>query len=269
VNVYVNWRQWARPRKAVNWIDMAVQIPLAVRAATRIITLSEASKELICRMLHVEQQRIAVVAGAPDPFFDESPSKAEAAEATALTGGRPYVLFVGIISPQKNLETLVRAFAKSALGGEDVALVLAGSDREGEGTALKRLAAATGAGGQLVLTGFVSKPVLRALYHRAEAVVMPSHGEGFGLPLVEAMASGAPVLAANRQSLPEVAGDAGVLFEPDDVDDLARLLRRVHQDPAFRRDLVERGHKRRHVYSWKAAAEATARIYDEVASIRR
>jgi glycosyltransferase involved in cell wall biosynthesis len=114
----------------------------------------------------------------------------------------------------------------------------------------------------------VSRPLLRALYRQALAVVLPSHGEGFGLPLVEAMASGAPVLAANRQSLPEVVADAGCLFEPDDVKGLADLLSRMGADPGFRSDLVGRGRARRQLFSWTSAAEATAAIYEEVVGRR-
>ena len=180
------------------------------------------------------------------------------------------MLFVGILSPQKNLGLLVRAFARSGLGKDGVSVVLAGSDREGEGAALTRLAASLGIAESLNVTGYVSKAQLRALYHRADAVVLPSHGEGFGLPLVEAMAGGAPVLAARAQSLPEVVGEGGELFPPDDVEALASLLRRVHDDARFRADLVRRGRMRRSDFSWKPAAKATAAVYEEaVASTRR
>src|SRR2546428_13001810 len=94
------------------------------------------------------------------------------------------------------------------------------------------------------MPGFVSREILRALYHEALCVVLASHGEGFGLPLVEAMACGAPVIAANRQSLPEVVGDPGVWSEPRDVDALASALRRTHQEPGFRPGLTERGRPR-------------------------
>lgn len=263
LNMYLNWRKWIRAG-LLNWADLAVQTPLAVRAADHIVTDSQFSKDSICRILHVDPDRVAAIPLAPDPFFDEEPAADESGEARALTGGAPFVLFVGVLSPQKNLGMLIKAFAASSLPRAGARLVLAGSDR-GYGAALRAVGAASGVSDQVQLSGFVSRPLLRALYQQALVVVLPSHGEGFGLPLVEAMASGAPILAANRQSIPEVVGDAGCLFEPEDVTALAGLLTRISSDSAFRSELVRRGHTRRRRFSWRLAAEATAAIYEEVA----
>src|SRR5439155_25306041 len=115
--------------------------------------------------------------------------------------------------------------------------------RGGYGDTLRAVARESGVEDGVLMPGFVSREILLALYHESLCVVLASHGEGFGLPLVEAMACGAPVLAANRQSLPEVVGDAGVLFEPHDVDELARALTRVHEEPGFRSELINRGRK--------------------------
>ena len=267
LNMYLNWANWLRSKRLLNWADMALQTPLAVRAADRIITDSQFSKDSICRILRVDPDRVAAIPLAPDAFFDDEPSTAEIDEARATTAGAPFVLYVGVLSPQKNLGMLIRAFAASSLPRAGARLVLAGTDR-GHGAALRAESGASGVSGQVQLAGFVSRPLLRALYHQALVVVLPSHGEGFGLPLVEAMASGAPVLAANRQSLPEVVGDAGCLFEPDDVRGLADLLSQMSADRAFRSDLVRRGRARRQHFSWTSAAEATAAIYEEVVSRR-
>jgi glycosyltransferase involved in cell wall biosynthesis len=268
LNIYLNWRHWLRSKRVLNWADMALQTPLAVRAADRIITDSQFSKDSICRLLRVAPEKVAAIPLAPDPFFDDEPAADENAEARVATAGAPFILYVGVLSPQKNLGTLIRAFAASSLPRSGAHLVLAGTDR-GHGGTLRVEATASGVSDQVQLLGFVSRPLLRALYHRALGVVLPSHGEGFGLPLVEAMASGVPVLAANRQSLPEVVGDAGCLFEPDDVSGLAGLLSRMSEDPAFRTDLVRRGRARRQRFSWSAAAAATAAIYEEAAARRR
>jgi glycosyltransferase involved in cell wall biosynthesis len=268
LNVYLNWRNWFRSRRIVNWADMAVQTPLAARAADAIITDSLFSKDSICRILHVPAERVVSIPLAPDAYFDEQPSPQECAEAETLIGGGPYVLYVGVLSPQKNLGTLIRAFAASTLSAEAANLVLAGADRSQHAETLRSIAASAGVSAHLRLPGFVSRPVLRALYHGALAVVLPSHGEGFGLPLVEAMAAGAPVVAARRQSLPEVVGDAGCLFEPDDVQGLAQLLSRLGSNSSFRQDLIGRGHVRRQEFSWKAAADATAGVYEQVAGAK-
>jgi glycosyltransferase involved in cell wall biosynthesis len=264
LNIYLNWRNWIRSRRLLRWADMALQTPLSARAADRIITDSEFSKDSICRLLHVAPQKVAAIPLAPDPFFDAEPSADEIDEARTLAAGAPFILYVGVLSPQKNLGTLIKAFAASSLPAAGARLLLAGSD-SGHGSALRAEAVASGVSGQVQFPGFVSRPLLRALYHQALVAVLPSVGEGFGLPLVEAMASGAPVLAANRQSLPEVVGDAGCLFEPNDVSGLAGLLNHISTDEAFRADLVRRGRARRQRFSWRSAALATAAIYEEVA----
>jgi glycosyltransferase involved in cell wall biosynthesis len=268
LNIYLTWRNWIRPKSVLSWMDIALQTPLAARAADRIITDSQFSKDSICRILRVAPDKVAAIPLAPDAFFDQPPAPSEIEEARALTAGAPFVLHVGVLSPQKNLATLIKAFAASDLAREGARLVLAGPDR-GHGPALRATAASSGVAGQVQLPGFVSRPLLRALYHEALVVVMPSHGEGFGLPLVEAMASGAPILAANRQSLPEVVGDAGCLFEPEDVAALAGLLTRIRSDSTFRAELIRRGRARRQRFSWRSAAEATAAIYEEVSKRRR
>jgi len=263
VNMFQNWRAWMAGPKVLQWADLVVQSPLAARAAERVITDSQFSKRAICRLLRIPESKVDVIPLAPDPFFDEPVRDEEREEARAITGGEPFVLFVGVVAPQKNLAMLIRAFAMSGLGASGVRLVLAGLDNTGHGEELKAVAAAEGVGDRVVLPGFVSSVALRALYHEAMAVVLPSHGEGFGLPLVEAMACGAPVLAASSQALPEIVGDAGCLFDANDAGELAGLLKRLHEDDAFRLELRRRGLARRKQFSWRATAEATVATYEE------
>ncbi len=264
LNVYLSWRSWMRARKVLQWADMAVQIPIAARAADRIIAVSQFSKDSIRNVLHIDPARIVMIPNAPDPYFDELPSQVELDEAAEVARGSHFVLFVGILSPQKNLDMLIRAFAASGLHRDDYRLVLAGSDREGEGVNLRRIAHQAGVEDRLVMPGFVSNGILRALYHLALCVVLPSRGEGFGLPLVEAMACGAPVVAANAQALPEVIDGAGVLVDLEDVSGMARQLERISKDAAFRDELIRMGRQRRRAFSWRGAAESTAVVYEQV-----
>ncbi|TMF81331.1 MAG: glycosyltransferase family 4 protein [Chloroflexi bacterium] len=268
LNMYMNWRSWMRPRTLTSWADLALETPLAAASSDRIVTDSEFSKAAICRLLRVTQEKVVVVPLAPDDFFDQAPSVGDLAAARKLTGVGEFVLSVGVLAPQKNLQTVIRAFAASGINARGARLLLAGSDRAGYANTLRAVARESGVEDGVLMPGFVSREILRALYHEALCVVLASHGEGFGLPLVEAMACGAPVIAANRQSLPEVVGDAGVLFEPSDVDALASALRRMHEEPGFRSELSERGRRRRAQFSWRAAAEATAAIYEELATRR-
>lgn len=269
LNVYAQARSWLRAPTALKWLDLAVQTPFSLRSADRVITDSESSRVQIRRHIRLPQGRVTVIPLGADPFFDEAPASDETSEAQALTGGRPFVLSVGILSPIKNLLMLMHAFAASRLAAAGVRLMLAGSDRAAYAVTLGRTAHALGIGNLLDMPGFVSQPMLRALYHCALGYVLPSFGEGFGLPLVECMACGTPILAANRQAIPEVLGNAGYLFEPDDVEGLAKLLNRLAEDNEFRNDLAARARRGRDRFSWRRTAEATAAVYEEVVSARR
>jgi glycosyltransferase involved in cell wall biosynthesis len=182
-----------------------------------------------------------------------------------ITADKPFVLFVGVLSPQKNLRRLLLAFAQSSLPAEGINLVLAGRDESGYGAVLRRLARRLNVDSLLKLPGYVPRSTLRGLYAGALCLVLPSHGEGFGLPVVEAMALGAPILAANRQAIPEVIGEGGLLFDPTDSAALATLLNRVWLDAPLRRDLSERARLRRKDFSWEKTAALTADVYREAA----
>jgi len=269
MNVYTHAREWLRGRTVLRWIDLALQTPLSVRAADRVITDSEFSRAEIERHLRSAKGKVSVIPLAADPYFREEPSPADREAATAIAHGKPYVLSVGILSPMKNLGTLLHAFATSALPKGGVRLVLAGSDREGYGANLREQARALGVGDSVDFTGFVPDSTLRALYWSALCLVLPSHGEGFGLPLVEGMAAGAPILAADRQSIPEVLGAAGRLFDPADVAGLAGLLDRIASEPGFRKEMAAAAAESRDRYSWVRTAEQTAVVYEEVLAARR
>ena len=265
LNIYVHWRSWMRLNKVLNWADMALQTPLAMNVAHRIVTDSRFSRDSICTLMHVDPDKVVVIPLAPDPFFDGAATAADEAQVRALTSGAPFILSVGFLSPVKNLGLLIKAFAASGLAGSGAILVLAGSDQEGHADVLRATAMACGVSDQVLLPGFVSRELLRTLYRMCLVTVLPSYAEGFGLPAVEAMACGAPILAANRQSLPEVVGSAGLLFEPDDVAALAGLLRRMATDPELRLEIVRKVLARRALFSWKTAAENTANVYEAAA----
>lgn len=269
LNVYAQARIWLRAPTAWKWLDLALETPFSLYSADRVITPSEFSRMQISRHIRLPHGRVTVIPLAADPFFDEAPSSEEISAAQALTGGKPFVLFVGILSPFKNQLMLMRAFAASRLATAGVRLMLAGSDREAYAMTLRRTARALGIADLVDMPGFVSRGALRALYHRALGYVLPSLGEGFGLPLVECMACGTPILAANRQAIPEVLADAGSLFEPDDVEGLAKLLNRLAEDDEFRNDLAARARQGHNRFSWRRTAEATAEVYEEVVSARR
>ena len=174
---------------------------------------------------------------------------------------KPYFLYVGNAYPHKNLETLLVAFRRLRDEKLEARLVLVGkSDYFHE--RIRAEAARLGLEKDVIFWGFAPDRELAELYRRARAYVFPSLLEGFGLPPLEAMRYGIPVAAAGNSCLPEVLGDAAAYFEPTDVADMARVMRRVFEDEALRRNLGEKGPRRVANFSWRRCAEETLKVYD-------
>ncbi|TAJ09013.1 MAG: glycosyltransferase family 1 protein [Nitrospirae bacterium] len=223
------------------------------------MTDSRCSQRDIVERLGVPAARITVVCpGVELERFRPAP--------VLQTGGgadRPYVLCVAGADPTKNVESLVEAFSRlpGALR-EGYDLVLAGDFRRR--LDLHELVRQTGIERQTVFTGVVSDERLIDLYQRASLFVFPSRYEGFGLPVLEAMACGCPVISSSASSLPEVAGDAAILVEPSDVDGFTRQMERVLTDRALWTDLRERGLARAVQFSWDRTARETVAVYRRV-----
>ena len=234
--------------------------PLAARQARRIITLSRHSARDIARLLRVPLDKIAVVPAAPRDVFHRAPDPRAVADVQRRYGR--FLLCVGVLAPQKNLERVLRAFAQVRDGATQ--LVLAGRPAGAYADVILRpLARELDVERRVVFADAPDDETLRTLYHAAVALVYPSLGEGFGLPLVEAMACGCPVLTSNVSSLPEVAGDAALLVDPRDVAAVAGALERLLDAPALRADLVARGRARAALFTWDEAARQTLWCYDE------
>ncbi len=174
----------------------------------------------------------------------------------------PYILAVGTIEPRKNLVRLVQAYRRLAEQGLPQSLVLIGDD--GWGADKLRAELAKGGPGRVVRAGGLSANTLATAYADADVVAYVSLYEGFGLPVLEAMSAGAPVVTSNTSSLPEVAGDAALLVDPEDVGGIAGALARVLTDPALADDLRRRGRERAAMFSWTETARATLGVYRQV-----
>ncbi len=226
---------------------------LAIRRAERSIALSEFTRRELLRFYPGSRSRAAVVYPGVGAEFRPEASCAGDEQALAELGiSRPYLLAIGNIHPRKNLERLLSAWLRLRDAGHPLpAMVWAGLDRWGSGDVLDRARAAG-----VRLTGFVIPRCLPALYRQAEALAYPSLYEGFGLPPLEAMACGTPVLVSSTTSLPEAVGDAAVTADPADVSALAAGLQRVLFDPVLRRELRARGLARAAEFRWERSADA-------------
>jgi glycosyltransferase involved in cell wall biosynthesis len=242
---------------------------VAVRRADRIVTVSQASRRDLEGWLGGPDGRIRVITEGPDPIFRPLANAREQGDPVlrryGLRPGERFLLYVGGLSPHKNLPRLIAAFARSA--PSDVRLVLAGDLQDVFHTHIPAIRAAIdhqGLAGRVILTGFVPDEDLVGLYNGAYALVQPSLLEGFGLPAVEAMACGTPVLASRAGSLPEVVGEAGVFFEPTDVAAMADAIGALLADPGRRDELARLALRRSALFTWDAAARALLDCFAEL-----
>jgi glycosyltransferase involved in cell wall biosynthesis len=229
----------------------------AVAAATRVLCVSATTAADLAERLDVPADRIDVTPLGTDlrPAVEEQ--VAELRRRLGLDG--PYLLGLGTVEPRKDLPTLVRAFA--ALAGDlPHRLVLAGLAGWGTGE-LETAVAASGAADRILVAGYVPEDDKAALLSGADVFAYPSRYEGFGLPVLEAMACGTPVVTTTGGSLPEVAGDAAALVEPGDAAALAAALAKLAGDPAARRDAAARGLVRAAGFTWRRCATQTAAAY--------
>jgi glycosyltransferase involved in cell wall biosynthesis len=238
---------------------------VATHRSSRIMTVSETSKRDILRYYHVPEQKIDVIYNAIDERFGHPP----ASEDVELVRERyqlndPFVLYAGNIKPHKNIERLIEAFhSLKQHGFEHVKLLIIGDEISKYAT-LRRAVHRYKLHKHVRFFGFVSDETLACLYRLAAVFVFPSLYEGFGLPPLEAMASGTPVITSNVSSLPEVVGDAALLIDPYEPEAIADAIRRVLTDEALRADLKAKGLVRASQFSWERSIRRVREIYDEV-----
>jgi glycosyltransferase involved in cell wall biosynthesis len=240
-------------------------VAASARRSDHILTISEASKHQIVSRLQVPPEKMTVTLLAPKRREQGSEQQWQSLVARLGIRGR-YLLALSSFSPSKNIPLLLRIFARLPAKLRDgLQLVLAGHEPL-QGTPLRELTSSLQLGGSVLFTGYLSDVDLRMLMSNALVFVFPSLYEGFGLPVLEAMAAGAPVICSNAASLPEVAGDAAVLFDPRSPDQALDVLEKVLTDPRLRQDLAARGRRNLERFSWTATARSTVEVYRQVAS---
>jgi glycosyltransferase involved in cell wall biosynthesis len=247
--------------------QLAATLPLirrAARTAAAIVTDSESARHDIISRLDVPPERVHVTYGAAGPQFRVIDDETELERVRRKYGlHEPYILAVGTIEPRKNHERLIDACIRLRRQGRREHLVLVGNPGWRAGSLLRRIAGSDLSRWVRVL-GYVRSEDLTALYNLARTVAMPSLYEGFGLPILEGMACGVPVVTSNRASMAEIAGEAAVLTDPMDVDALSDALERAVGDDRLRETLRTKGLARAAQFSWARTAQATGRVYDRV-----
>jgi glycosyltransferase involved in cell wall biosynthesis len=246
-------------------------VPRSARRASFVVADSEnTANDVIC-LLGVPPERVAVVPGGVDARFQPvtDPERLQAMRRQLQVESAPYVLFVGVIEPRKNLQGLIGAFelAKKRYRLPHKLVVVGRKGWLAEGIYEKYERSSVRE--DIVFPGFIDDADLPTLYSAAAALVMPSFYEGFGLPLLEAMACGTPVIASNAASLPEVVGDAAPQVDPNDIDALADTLAQVLTDDQLRATNRVRGLERAARFTWTAAAHKLLKVYEHVGADSR
>lgn len=237
-------------------------VPMAARKASKILTISEQSKRDLVKHLHLSPEKIVVTPLAASSDFRPI-EKAEIEAVRRQYDLRTFILTVGTLEPRKNIIRLLQAFAKLRERGFTGLLVHVGpkgwlyDDILAEVNRLQLEQAVR-------FLGRVPLKDLVGLYNAASSFVYPSLYEGFGLPVLEAMACACPVITSNVSSLPEVAADAAIMVDPYNVQDLVDAMTRIWTDPAYARELRERGIKQSKLFSWERCARETLSVYKQV-----
>jgi glycosyltransferase involved in cell wall biosynthesis len=236
-----------------------------IRRATRIVVPSELTRQELVQHYPVDVGKIVVIPNGVRPRLLDAPSSTGAGDAfDERKWPRDFALYVGRFHARKNIQRLIEAFSQSRARRNGLRLVLVGRDLW-SGAQLAQRIHDLGLDDEVLCPGHVSDTTLGELYARARLFAFPSVHEGFGIPPVEAMAYGVPVLACRISAMPEVLGDAAYYCDPYDVEDMAAALDRLVEDDALRADLVRRGRARARVFAWSGVAERTLSMYRDVA----
>jgi glycosyltransferase involved in cell wall biosynthesis len=259
------FRHLPEHHKRLNRWYLNLTLPLFCRRATHIIAISETTRRDLLATYQLPSEKVTVIYEAASPHFRPQPADTVARVRARYGLPEHYLLFVGTIEPRKNLTRLLAAFETIHAEGHSEGLVIVG--RRGwlcgdffealERSPVRRA---------VILPGYVADTDLPALYAGAQALALPSLYEGFGLPVVEAMACGTPVVCSNTSALDEIAGDASVAVDPHDVDSIVAGLDRVLTDSVLSNTLVAKGIERAASFSWPRVAAETQAAYNAVLS---
>lgn len=247
--------------------EFRARVPISVKRADAVIVVSAYTGRLVQELFGISSDRIHYVPNGINGCFRPL-EESEATEAALDRNGikKPYFLFVGTMEPRKNLVRMVKAFGQAIRkAAKNYTLVLAGKPAWGI-EKLHATIAQLPAGVKVILPGYISEKDLPALYSRATGFLFLSLVEGFGIPPLEAMACGCPVIVSKTPALCEVAGNAALTVEPENIDGIADGIRKLIENEKMREVLRKRGFKRAKMFSWELCAEKTLKVLEKVCS---
>jgi glycosyltransferase involved in cell wall biosynthesis len=236
-------------------------LPMTLKNVDVVITISENTKKDIVKYLKYPKEKIKRIYLGVDERFKPLEKTDNVLNKYNIIS--PYILYVGTLQPRKNITLFIKAFYKLKRNGIEHKLVVAG----GKGWKYKEIYKTINKlklQKEVIFTGYVEDDDLPYLYNAADLFIYPSLYEGFGLPLLEAMACGCPVITSNTSSLPEVVGDAGIMIDPYNVDALVGAMREVLSNDNLRENMIKRGLERAKMFSWEKTARETLKVYKEV-----
>lgn len=244
---------------------LTLMLPKFMQRADAIIAISENTRRDVMRLMQIPSDKIKVIPEGVNPAFHpiDGQDELERVRNKYHLPAR-FMLFFSTIEPRKNLTTLFEAYAALLKrNSELIPLVVAGRKGWLYQPILERIRE-LGIESRVYLTDWIDQPDVPLLFNLAEVLIFPSLYEGFGLPPLEAMASGTPLICSNASSLPEVVGDAGILFDPRDVGALTQAITRVLADETLRADLQQRGLEQARKFSWERTARETLAVYEDL-----
>jgi glycosyltransferase involved in cell wall biosynthesis len=263
---FLRFPQFAEPK---NLTFLTRHVPRSIERAEKIIAISEFTRREIAHFFPSAEDRLAVTAlGVGKAFAPKKDQDGLARVRKRYNLPDKYVLFVGTLEPRKNLKTLLEAyriFREASREHDEIALTVAGMKGWLYEETMRRVRNMPPEMAP-IMTGYVQESDLPYLYSAAKMVVVPSVYEGFGLPCLEAMACGTPLICSNASSLPEVVGDAAIQVSPDNPEEMAEAMRAVVVNPELASELVRKGMEQAKIFTWRRCAEATYRIYESAAS---
>jgi Glycosyltransferase len=241
--------------------------PSTVKNADKIIVISEFTKKDVMTYLKVPEEKIRVIYDGNNEFFNPVNIVENSETYLKYNIEFPYILFTGVLQPRKNVPTLIKAYKILKNRGVKHKLVLVGKkgwQYEEIFNTIDKLDLRE----DVIFTGYVPEEYLPAIYSGADVFAFPSLFEGFGLPPLEAMACGTPVITSNTSSLPEIVDEAGIMVNPYDVENLAEAMFMVITNEKLRKDMTSKGLQRAKLFTWKKCAEDTLEVYKEVMKIK-